>query len=227
MSAMIELKLTSRMRSHVSSVMASMACGAFIPALLMRMSTRPMTSSAVFAKRVMSARTETSATVYPPLRPVAARMSASDDCSSGSLRLARKMSAPASARPRAIAAPRPLFPPVMSATRPERSKGVCFIRVVSRGRGPVSTATTISEGLANFSGGLQSFGGVGLSSTSSTGRFGAAIPAPSGLRRCRCPSACPSLCVGVLQHASVGPLPICQPFSANSRYRIIPRRSPT
>ena len=36
-----------------------------------------------------------------------------------------------------------------------------------------------------------------------------------------------SRCVSVLQHDSVGPLPICQPFAANAGYKIIPFRSLT
>ena len=54
-------------------------------------------------------------------------------------------------------------------------------------------ARSVRAGLANLSGVLKSFEGVGLPSTSSTGRFGGAILAPSGLRRCRRPNACPSL----------------------------------
>src|SRR5262249_49963443 len=55
-SAMIELRFSSTMRSQTSSVMASMGCGWLVPALLMRMSTRPICSRAARARRSASSR---------------------------------------------------------------------------------------------------------------------------------------------------------------------------
>src|SRR5439155_23744765 len=73
---------------------------------------------------------------------------------SSSCRLQMATSAPAAANARAIAAPRPLLPPVTSAVRPERSKSLfCIIhpRVaipVYRTGAEFHTATSAHKGLA-------------------------------------------------------------------------------
>src|SRR5262249_52081791 len=63
-----------------------------------------------------------SATMSFPLRPVGLTTSSRAERSSSSCRLEITISAPAWARPPAIALPNPLLPPVTRATLPARSK---------------------------------------------------------------------------------------------------------
>ena len=93
--AMTELRLISSTSSQASSVMASMACGLLVPALLMRMSTRPICVEGglrpgVRPRRGGSCRRRRSL----PLRPVPARISSRAGCSSFSCRLEMTTSAP-------------------------------------------------------------------------------------------------------------------------------------
>src|ERR1700694_5780299 len=128
---------SSRMWSHVSSEIPSINWGVFEPALFTRISTRPMRDSAAWARAsacllsAMSAAIHWTRTLKPAAIPAAAAFNWS------SCRLQMTTSAPAVANARAIAAPRPLLPPVTNAIRPERSNSL-FCIIHPRVEPPVS-----------------------------------------------------------------------------------------
>jgi hypothetical protein len=117
-SAMHDERFNSRISSHFSSVISSTVCGTFDPALLTRISMRPNAFSAESASLPMSPRCVMSATKYFAWTPVPFWICATACSSSFAWRLEMTTFAPASANPRAIARPRPLLPPVTSATFP-------------------------------------------------------------------------------------------------------------
>lgn len=124
---MHELRLSSTSRSQSASTICSVGCGRLLPALLTRMSTRPIAASALSASRRTFSRCVMSATKWATRTLVPAWISASAATSSSSWRLEMTTLAPAWAKPRAMALPSPLLPPVTRATRPVRSKSWRFI----------------------------------------------------------------------------------------------------
>ena len=106
---MHELRFSSTSRSQSSSLIWSMGCGVLLPALLTRMSTWPMASTAAWASRSASSRSRHVGDEIgdPRLRARSGSRSAAAR-SSSSCRLEMTTSAPASAKPEAIALPSPL-----------------------------------------------------------------------------------------------------------------------
>src|SRR5436190_6353628 len=93
-----------------------------VPALLTRMSTLPRRWTAPWARASTCFRSVMSQTVHSTFAERPLRMSSAAGRSSSSWRLVIITLAPASAKPRAMALPRPRLPPVINADLPERSK---------------------------------------------------------------------------------------------------------
>ena len=96
-----------------------------MPALFTKMSTRPSFSSAAVASASVSVWLETSHICPTALRPKSAAICSAACSASARFRLTTITSAPALAKPAAIACPSPFEPPVMTAVFPLKSN--CLI----------------------------------------------------------------------------------------------------
>src|SRR2546425_8228432 len=110
-------------RSNSSSGKSSAGERKAIPALLIRMSTRPSSSTtraASASTACLSVTSQRIATAWPPCSSIVATVRAAPSSFTSTIASA----APACASPFAIAAPRPLPPPVTAATRSSRRNRV-------------------------------------------------------------------------------------------------------
>src|SRR5271168_5186442 len=116
----VPVRLVSMTLFHCSRVISSVRAPQEVPALLMRMSMRPNSLTAVSATARMLAGSFTSQPKARVRTPIFCSSSAA--CWQRSfLRAQSTRLAPISAKPSAIWRPRPTEPPVMTATRPVRS----------------------------------------------------------------------------------------------------------
>ncbi len=112
------LRLVSITASQSDSPSCSIGPRMLMPALLTRMSSRPRPSTTRATMSSTWAATATSAATPSVLRPLAFAISSATRWAAAPSRAEIATSAPASASASAIARPRPLVPPVTSATRP-------------------------------------------------------------------------------------------------------------
>src|SRR5262245_55780712 len=120
-SSRLAVRFTWSVWSQISSVSSASGIVGNSAASSRRMSIRPITSTALVARRSTSPLRPRSVTASSTRDWRPSPISATAATSSASCRLAIRMSAPASARPWAIAFPSPRLPPVTRALRPERS----------------------------------------------------------------------------------------------------------
>src|SRR6516164_4474741 len=127
-------RLTASTKSKNSSSRArKSACGItrVLPALLTRMSSRPSVAPILAARLSMAG--VSCAGVWLARWPVPGRLAINPSAASGSLAKVTTTRAPASANRRAVAAPRPLLPPVTNATFPSSMLIADGARSVGRG----------------------------------------------------------------------------------------------
>jgi hypothetical protein len=107
---------------HSASVTSSVGVRCVRPAQLTMMSIRPMPATTASRSAASDARSVTSDRMRSVLRPIASIAAAAASRFSAP-RAEAITSAPASARPSAIARPMPVVPPTTTAMRPSRLNG--------------------------------------------------------------------------------------------------------